>query len=214
MSQNRAIASLTYSLLRVYRMALGEQGGPAWEAAPDTTKAKVQAFVEWIRTNDKDEKALEPSDLHRHWQTAKLIDGWKFGPAKSELLRTHPHMGLDFGQLQREHQAKNAMFLAMVRLLAPLVLALDRAEDQVQQVAKDSLIEQQGALLYITAMVNRFGGETGIVHLSKNDMHAALVCELMRHDTEDEGLILKVERPGAAPAKDPAVLDTSLPAGG
>lgn len=208
-SPNRAIAAIAYSLLRTYRMALGEPGGPAWEAAPDTLKQKALMQVDFVRGEAEPPTA---ELLHRRWVSAKMIDGWKQGP-RSDALKLHPHM-VPFDKLPRDQQAKGELFLSMVHLLAPMMLALDRAEDRVQQVAEASMAEQRGALLFITAMVNRFGGETGIVHLSKNDMHAALVCELMRHDTEDEGLILKVERPGAAPAKDPAVLDTSLPAGG
>lgn len=208
-SPNRAIAAIAYTVLRAYRMAIGESGGPAWESAPDTLKAKVLANVDFVRGEAEPPTA---EYMHRRWHSAKLIDGWTLG-LYSPTIKTHPYL-IPFSTLPKAQQAKGEIFLALVRTLAPLVVALDQAEDRLQQFAQDSLTEQEGALLFITAMVNRFGGETGVVQLSKNDMHAALKCELMRHDTEDEGLLLKVLRPGTAPASDPTVLDTSLPAGG
>lgn len=209
---NGAIASIVYTVLRIYRMSLGEPGGPAWEAAPAATKDKVLREVEFVRTTAD----VTPEDMHKRWATKKLIDGWSAGAYKSELLKTHPRLDVPFDRLPRDQQAKASLFLVLVKVLAPLAMAVDKAEDAVQQMAQQSELEQTGALLYIAAMVNRFGGETGIVQLTKADMEAALAVELMRHDTDD-GLILKVERPPAPAVSQVAgkvALDTTLPAGG
>lgn len=208
-SPNRAIAAIAYTVLRAYRMAIGESGGPAWESAPDALKAKVLANVDFVRGQEEPPTA---EFMHRRWVSAKMIDGWASGVKRSDALKLHDRMR-PFETLQRDQQAKGEIFLALVRTLAPLVVALDQAEDRLQQFAQDSLTEQQGALLFITAMVKRFGGETGVVQLSDADMRAATHYELMRHDSEDGGLLLKVERMHL-PGDDPTVLDTSLPAGG
>lgn len=193
---NRTIAALTYTVLRTYRMALGESGGPTWEAAPQALKLKCTLAVDWIRDQKTEPTA---ADLHKRWVSQKLIDGWSHGP-RSATLKTHPYVGVSFDGLPREQRAKGDLALALVRALAPLALATDKAEAFAKRVAHEAETEQHGALLFIAAMVRRFGGETGIVQLSDADMQAALELELSRHDTEDGGLILKVETPAPAEA--------------
>lgn len=206
---NRTIAALTYTVLRSYRMALGEVGGPAWEAAPEATKLKATLAVDWVR-EQKDPPTAEA--LHKRWTSAKLIDGWSQGP-RSDVMKMHPHL-IPFEKMAAPQQAKGELALSLIHVLAPLAKALDKAEAEVKAIAEQQLAEQAGALLYIAAMVGRFGGETGIVHLTKADMEAALSLELSRHDANDGSLVLKVERLAPEAANDPKVLDTALPPGG
>lgn len=88
---------------------------------------------------------------------------------------------------------EDAVFFEAVRWLLPTFQAVEHAKTHVEMVAKASEEEQIGALLYIAAMVKRFGGETGMVHMTRQDMEAACEFELMRYDEDDGGLILKVE---------------------
>jgi hypothetical protein len=63
---------------------------------------------------------------------------------------------------------------------------------QIDDLQRASLIQQEGAFLYITAMVHANGGA---VELSKEDMEAAIGLVLERGDPEDGGLILRTSRP-------------------
>lgn len=102
------------------------------------------------------------------------------------------HKALNAGKTAADIDEDRVMFEA-VRWLLPAFTAIERAREHVNTVAKNAEEEQIGALLYIAAMVKRFGGETATVHMKREDMEAACELELMRYDEEDGGLILKVE---------------------
>ncbi len=187
-SQNTAIAAMAYTVMRAYRMALGEHGGPAWEAAPQDLRERLRAEVEWLRSQ---EPAPTPERLHARWSSAKLAAGWENGP-RSDTLKLHPRLGLKWDALPREQQAKGDLWLTLVRVLAPAVVAVDKAEAAARQIAQASEDEQRGALRYIAALVNRFCDDDGQVSLTESDMLAALSLDLMRADTDDNGLVLAV----------------------
>lgn len=80
-------------------------------------------------------------------------------------------------------------------------------EELVARVAvllKDSFDQQQGALLWIAAMVDKCGGT---VILSKQDQLRARFLELERGDLDDGTTVLRVEEPPKVePAKSPIAL--------
>lgn len=55
-------------------------------------------------------------DIHNEWMEYKKEQGWVYGPAKSELLKTHPCM-VPFGDLPPEQQIKDKLFVAICRVL-------------------------------------------------------------------------------------------------
>lgn len=208
------IARICHQINRALRMGLGEEGGPDWFAASDHVKNSAVAGVQFHIDNPD----AKPEDSHKAWMNHKLEHGWTYGEEKSELLKTHPNL-VPFERLPRDQQAKDWIFREVVHMVLPAFQHMENMSKDLTTIHAQSLAEQQGALLYIAALVKRFGGETGTVHLAEADMLAAVELELMRHDTNENGLVLMV-RSDDAPAQqavqaaDPAVLDTSLPAGG
>jgi len=208
------IARICHQINRALRMGLGEDGGPDWFAASDHIKNAAIAGVQFHLDNPE----AQDEDAHKAWMNHKLEHGWTCGPEKSELLKTDPCL-TSFGRLPLVRQAEVRLFGEVVRMVAPAFQHMENMSKDLSAIHEQSMAEQQGALLYIAAMVKRFGGETGTVHLAEADMLAAVELELMRHDTNENGLVLMV-RSDDAPAQqavqaaDPAVLDTSLPAGG
>lgn len=202
-----AIARAAHGVNRAYRMALGEPGGPAWHAAPEETRNAVIRGVEYRHAHPD----ATPEDMHRAWASDKLAHGWTRGDVESALLKTHPNL-VQWGSLSAEQRAKYAIFLAVIDEVMPLCIELQKSVDLLRQNEKLALEEQTGALLYITAMVKRFGGETGIVEMTESDMVEACDYELSRYDTESGGLMLKVtSTKQEEPEQDPAQLNLALP---
>ena len=179
--QLEGIARIAHQINRALRMGIGEDGGPDWFAAPQWMKDSAVAGVKF----HMDDPSAKAEDSHKAWLNHKLADGWTYGPVKSEALKVHPCM-VPFDKLPKDQQAKDWVFREVVHMVLPTFKHMVEMEEESQQ-------QQTGALLYITAMVKRFGGETGIVRLTDADMHEALDYELGRHDEEGGGLILKVQ---------------------
>ena len=55
-----------------------------------------------------------PGDSHRSWLAEKEGDGWVYGPVKDPERKEHPCM-VPFGQLPKDQQAKDFLFLATVK---------------------------------------------------------------------------------------------------
>lgn len=199
-----AIARAAHGVNRAYRMSLGEPGGPDWHAAPEETRNAVIRGVEY-RHNHPD---ATPEDMHRAWASDKLEHGWSYGEGFSTLLKTHPNL-VPWGSLSAEQRAKDAIFCAVVDAVLPLCMELQKSVDLLRQNEKLAIEEQTGALLYITAMVKRFGGETGIVEMTGSDMVEACDYELSRYDTEAGGLMLKVT--STKQEENPSQLNLALP---
>jgi len=61
---------------------------------------------------------LGPEASHEQWSAEKLADGWVWGPEKWPEHKEHPCL-VDFTELPREQRAKDYIFRAVVRALAP-----------------------------------------------------------------------------------------------
>ena len=61
--------------------------------------------------------ALTPRRSHEAWCEAKRAAGWVYGPEKDPILKTHPCLR-PYGDLPAYQQAKDRVFLAIVRELA------------------------------------------------------------------------------------------------
>lgn len=62
---------------------------------------------------------LSPEESHEEWRAHRVAAGWRYGPVKSETERTHPCL-VPFDELPREQQAKDRLFVAIVRALADM----------------------------------------------------------------------------------------------
>lgn len=114
-----AIASVAHEANRAYCVALGDLSQPAWGDAPEWQRTSAVAGVEFILANPN----ASHSASHESWLAEKERDGWAWGPVKDAGAKLHPCF-VPFDQLPLEQQAKDAMFGAVVRALAPLVVPL------------------------------------------------------------------------------------------
>lgn len=108
------IARVCHEVNRAYCQSLGDDSQPPWEEAPEWQQQSAINGVEFHLANPNS----SPSDSHESWLAEKKMQGWVWGEEKDPEKKTHPCM-LHFHQLPREQQAKDYLFLGVVRALAP-----------------------------------------------------------------------------------------------
>lgn len=104
------IARLAHEANRGYCAALGDRSQLPWDEAPDWQRASAINGVLHVEGNPD----ATPGDSHRNWLAEKDLDGWKYGPVKDAEAKVHPCF-LPFEELPPEQQAKDYIFLAVVR---------------------------------------------------------------------------------------------------
>ena len=107
------IARLCHEANRGYCAALGDQSQVPWELAPEWQRRSAIAGVEYHLAHPDS----TPADSHRSWLSEKERDGWKYGPVKDPERKEHPCF-VPYEQLPKEQQAKDFIFLAIVRAAA------------------------------------------------------------------------------------------------
>lgn len=58
-----------------------------------------------------------PEDLHEAWCLFKIEEGWRYGPERDPVARTHPCL-VPYDELPEAERRKDALFHAIVRALA------------------------------------------------------------------------------------------------
>jgi len=107
------IAKVCHEVNRAYCASLGDNSQPEWSAAPEWQRESALKGV-LFHIEHPDSK---PSNSHESWLAEKYAAGWKFGPMKDPEKREHPCC-VPYEQLPKEQQAKDFLFLAVVRSLA------------------------------------------------------------------------------------------------
>jgi hypothetical protein len=110
------IARVCHEANRGYCQALGDYSQPAWEDAPDWQKDSARKGVLYA----SDHPDAKPEDSHNSWLAEKERDGWKYGPEKDPVAKTHPCF-VAYDQLPIEQRAKDYIFLAVCRAMLPPV---------------------------------------------------------------------------------------------
>lgn len=108
------IARVAHEVNRGYCKSLGDESQFSWEHAPDWQRSSAIAGVRFHVTNPDS----KPSDSHESWLSQKRGEGWSFGATKDPDKKEHPCF-LPFVELSKEQQAKDFLFLAVVRALEP-----------------------------------------------------------------------------------------------
>ena len=204
------IARICHEVNRAYCQALGDNSQPAWEDAPQWQRDSAILGVT-LHTENPD---AGPQASHESWMAQKVAEGWTYGPEKLPELKQH-HCIVPFDELPVAQQAKDFIFRAVVHAthaaydesLATAIAERDAAERAlaVAQVEHDQ--QQQGALLYIAAIVGRAVAHGTTMTLSKADMEEAMSLVLERGDTPDGGLALRVYKLNVPPADpDPSLI--------
>jgi RyR domain len=107
------IARVCHEVNRAYCQALGDMSQPSWEDAPEWQRSSARMGVDLHSMGD-----FGPESSHISWMSQKLAEGWKYGPVKDPEAKEHPCI-VAFADLQREQQAKDFIFRAVVHALRP-----------------------------------------------------------------------------------------------
>lgn len=107
------IAAICHEANRVYCEALGDKSQTIWRDAPKWQRESALNGVLFHQANPDAGDAAS----HENWMAKKLADGWRFGPAKDAIAKTHPCI-VPFDQLPIEQQRKDALFRAIVHALS------------------------------------------------------------------------------------------------
>jgi len=107
------IARTVHAALSAYAEAVGQEGFPDWEDAPEWMRQSSRDSVRFVLENPD----VPASAQHDQWLAQKERDGWKYGPTKSETDRTHPMM-VAYEELSLTETRKDALLNAIVRALS------------------------------------------------------------------------------------------------
>lgn len=129
------IAQLAHLINIAYCFAIGEAAPSPWDQLSEGSRASQIAGVEFVIANPE----AGPDAQHVSWMTAKQADGWVYGEAKDEDLKTHPALK-PFSELPLETQVKDSLFSATVKALAvlPDPVALQARIDELTGQLKDA----------------------------------------------------------------------------
>lgn len=94
--------------------AHGDNSQLPWGLAEDWQRESAIAGVKFALDNPN----APASAQHDAWSADKRAAGWTYGPVKDATAKTHPCL-VAFEDLPPEQQAKDWLFKATVRALAP-----------------------------------------------------------------------------------------------
>lgn len=109
------IAKVTHEVNRAYCESIGDFSQVPWENAPQWQKESAIKGVEVTLSGE----AKTPEDNHLSWAAQKVADGWRYGPVKDPVTKTHPCL-VSYDQLPPEQKAKDILFRAVVTTLSSL----------------------------------------------------------------------------------------------
>lgn len=106
------IAKVCHEANRGYCAALGDMSQLPWDDAPQWQRDSAIKGVEFIQANPD----ASPSASHESWLAEKEADGWRYGPEKDAVAKTHPCF-IDYEMLPVEQRAKDYIFGAIARAM-------------------------------------------------------------------------------------------------
>jgi hypothetical protein len=109
------VARVCHEANREFSLQLGQIALP-WGQASASQRAHCIAGVRF-----RLQHLMEPIPRqHAEWKKLLEAEGWHYGPTRDEQEKHHPNL-VEFGNLPLEEQAKNALFVNIVRAFAPLL---------------------------------------------------------------------------------------------
>ncbi|MGW5267179.1 RyR domain-containing protein [Rhodococcus sp. NPDC003994] len=127
------IANVCHEANRVAQRIFGDPAVPVsahWFDLDDETQRSVLDGVDGILAGNTAEES------HANWCRFKVAHGWRWGPVKSELDKTHPAL-IRYGLLSPEVQAKDHLFRGIVLALTPLLGDTDAAATEFGDSERD-----------------------------------------------------------------------------
>lgn len=85
---------------------------PSWSDAPEEMRVSTTVGVRFMIDNP--DATAEQS--HEDWSKGKVAAGWKYGPVKDEVAKTHPAL-IAYADLPEGTRRKDALFRAVVAAL-------------------------------------------------------------------------------------------------
>lgn len=110
-------AKVCHEVNRAYCASLGDRSQLPWAAAPDWQR---DSAIKGVEFHLKDPEA-GPAGSHKSWLAEKEANGWKYGPVKDAEKKEHPCF-VPYEELSRAQQAKDALFVAVIDALRPLIV--------------------------------------------------------------------------------------------
>lgn len=111
MTEHRA--AFVYEAARLQAIAVDAPVVP--EPWKDRDEPFRRQFVDVIDMMCGPDRKTDPEELHDDWVKAYEAMGWRYGPARDPVAKTHPDM-VPFDQLERREQDKDAVFVALCEI--------------------------------------------------------------------------------------------------
>jgi RyR domain len=105
------VGKLCHEVNRAYRGCISEPPGPMWEDLTLEEQLTTKRGVNFVANNIE----ITGKDMHDSWLEDKTNQGWRYGPVKSVIHKTHPNM-VPYDQLHQTQQAKDGIFLTICRM--------------------------------------------------------------------------------------------------
>ncbi len=106
------IAKACHEAIKIYCETCGDFSYKSWEESENWQKDSAIKGVIWKLKNPQ--ATLE--DQHEEWVKDKLVEGWRYGPTKNAVDKTHPCL-IDYEKLPHEDRNKDLIFVTMVEAL-------------------------------------------------------------------------------------------------
>lgn len=110
------VARIAHEANRALCLGLGDRSHKPFDESDtwviESLTAGVEAIVDGVVT--------APHQSHASWSQKKLADGWKYGPVKDPIGKTHPCL-VAFEELPEEQRRKDHLFFAIVTAIAPIL---------------------------------------------------------------------------------------------
>lgn len=110
---NERRAEFVYEAARFAAMAANAPIVP--EPWLDRDQAFREQFLDVIERQCGEMRSESPEELHGSWMQAYIDMGWKYGPERDAVKKTHPDM-VPYARLGQLEQDKDAVFVALCEI--------------------------------------------------------------------------------------------------
>jgi hypothetical protein len=104
------IARVCHAANLAYCESIGDHSQKSWEEAEQWQRDSALKGVEFAIAHPN----VGPLAQHEAWSQHKLREGWKLGPIKDPVAKTHPCL-VAFADLPAEQKAKDFLFRHIVK---------------------------------------------------------------------------------------------------
>lgn len=91
-----------------------------WDQRDQKFKEAMIAVVKQYLT----ERFPTPEEAHQSWMETYLAMGWKYGPVRDPVAKTHPDL-VPYADLPKDEKDKDAVFLAMIYAIRKTIEAVE-----------------------------------------------------------------------------------------